>query len=232
MVQWGTSKLYYFERTRAVSLGVASPPGHLDLAPRLISTVPRAGPLTEEEVPLLFSNTRQQQPPPLPQLRPVGKTTKLERAEPQGPRRSGANQDPHLRVPLPPRSPPPITPSRYRTEVLAPVPAGPLRSVNGFSIPRRVKSEGLRCAQEAVAGRQVPESRPRPDHAKDPIQTVPGPGGPSRPWLRTPASRSPSSCRWPPAPHESGSESRVPSPPGSRAAYLPASCPPRSPGPG
>lgn len=42
----------------------------------------------------MFSNTRQQQPPPLPQLRPVGKTTKLERAGPQGPRRSGANQDP------------------------------------------------------------------------------------------------------------------------------------------
>lgn len=60
---------------------------HLDLALGLISALPRADPLTEEEVLLLFSNTREQQPTPPhthtppPQLRPVGKTTKLEVVE-------------------------------------------------------------------------------------------------------------------------------------------------------
>ena len=161
----------------------------------------------------LFSNTREQQPLPLPQLRPVGRTTKLELAEPQGPKRSGVNRDAHLRVPLPPCSPPPITPSRLQNGGPSSRPCRVLRSVNGFSIRRRDKSEGLRGAQEAVAEGQVLESRPRPDHAESPILTVPGPGGPSRRGLHTPASRSPSSCRWPPAPHESGSESRVRSPP-------------------
>lgn len=74
----GTSQLYNFEGKKTVNLCRASPLRSPGLGSLAHPSPPRAGSLAEEEVPLLFSqHWRTTTPSNPPQLRPVGKTTKL-----------------------------------------------------------------------------------------------------------------------------------------------------------
>lgn len=134
---------------------------HLDLALGLISALPRADPLTEEEVLLLFSNTREQQPTPPTHTHPFHSSA-LSAKQPNwrwwragGGRRGqedGCKPRPPLPTRLPPRSPPPIRPSRLQN-------GGP--SSPSCRVPQkceclrispipRDKSEGPRRAREEV----------------------------------------------------------------------------------
>lgn len=153
-----------------------------------------------------------------------------------GGRRMGANRDPLS----PPGSLQDLHlqsgPHVYRMGVLAPLPAGSLRSVNvcASALSRETNQRvrdgpGRRCPGEGGGAGILSPPGPR----REPDPDVPRPGG-------VPADRGsvpqPSTARVPapalPDPARSARDPEFRACRCSRAAYLPESCPPRSPGPG
>lgn len=150
---------------------------HLYLALWLVSALPRAGQLTEEEVPLLFFQQQRTTTPNNPSIAPPCRQNN-ETGGAETPGRGWGNKLRH----------PPATPFSKictsdhltfteRRSQLPSLHTGPLRSVICFGISpiERGDLEGRRRAAEpgGVWGGGVQESRSRPNHAENPSLTVP-----------------------------------------------------------